>query len=50
MTYMVDGRQYIALTVRGKPRLLPFALPKQWPEASRKPRLLRRVRARNARR
>ena len=27
MTYMVDGRQYIALTVGGGPRLVAFALP-----------------------
>ncbi len=27
MTYMVDGRQYIALTVGGGPRLIAFALP-----------------------
>ena len=29
MTYMVDGRQYIALTVGGGPRLIAFALPNQ---------------------
>ena len=28
MTYMVDGRQYIALTVGGGPRLIAFALPR----------------------
>ena len=27
MTYMVDGRQYIALTIGGGPRLVAFALP-----------------------
>ena len=27
MTYMIDGRQYIALTVGGGPRLVAFALP-----------------------
>ena len=27
MTYLVDGRQYIALTVGGGPRLIAFALP-----------------------
>ena len=27
MTYMVDGKQYIALTVGGGPRLIAFALP-----------------------
>ena len=27
MTYMVDGKQYIALTVGGGPRLITFALP-----------------------
>ena len=27
MTYIVDGRQYIALTVGGGPRLVAFALP-----------------------
>ena len=28
MTYNVDGRQYIALTVGGGPRLVAFALPR----------------------
>ena len=28
MTYLVDGRQYIALTVGGGPRLIAFALPR----------------------
>jgi hypothetical protein len=27
MTYQVDGRQYVALTVGGGPRLIAFALP-----------------------
>ena len=27
MTYMADGKQYIALTVGGGPRLVAFALP-----------------------
>ena len=27
MTYVLDGRQYIALTVGGGPRLIAFALP-----------------------
>ena len=27
MTYLVDGRQYIALTVGGGPRLIAFTLP-----------------------
>ena len=27
MTYMVDGKQYIALTIGGGPRLVAFALP-----------------------
>ena len=27
MTYMAEGRQYIALTVGGGPRLIAFALP-----------------------
>ena len=27
MTYLLDGRQYIALTVGGGPRLIAFALP-----------------------
>ncbi len=27
MAYMVDGKQYIALTVGGGPRLIAFALP-----------------------
>ena len=29
MTYLLDGRQYIALTVGGGPRLVAFALPNQ---------------------
>jgi len=28
MTYIVDGRQYLALTVGGGPRLVAFALPR----------------------
>jgi len=27
MTYLVDGRQYIALTIGGGPRMVAFALP-----------------------
>ena len=27
MTYMLDGRQYVALTVGGGPRLIAYALP-----------------------
>ena len=27
MTYLVDGRQYITLTIGGGPRLVAFALP-----------------------